>query len=177
MRCSRFFAAAFFLWGIALAPFALAEVKIKIVDPQDAAVAGAQVQLLGQPGPAVLKTSAEGIAVFREASSKSNSYRVQVLAPGFAVETLDISPSEDVVTIKLHVATAAESVLVTATRTLAEGNSAGADVDILSSGQLEAMQPAAAADAVRFLSGAVVNTAGQRGGLSSLFVRGGDSTS
>src|SRR5208283_3696915 len=29
--------------------------------------------------------------------------------------------------------------------------------------------------AVRFLPGAVVNTAGQRGGLSSLFVRGGES--
>ena len=38
------------------------------------------------------------------------------------------------------------------------------------------MQPIAANDAVRFLPGAVVNTAGQRGGLASLFVRGGDST-
>ena len=176
MRCSRFFAAVFFLLGIALAPFAFGEIKIKVVDPQDAAVAGAQVQLLDQPGLAVQNTSAEGIALFRDASSKSGSYRVEVLAPGFAVEMLVISPFEEVVTIKLHVATAAETVIVTATRTLAESNSAGADVDILSSGQLEAMQPAAAADAVRFLSGAVVNTAGQRGGLSSLFVRGGDST-
>jgi outer membrane cobalamin receptor len=37
------------------------------------------------------------------------------------------------------------------------------------------MNPVAADDALRFLPGAVVNTAGQRGGLSSLFVRGGDS--
>jgi len=37
------------------------------------------------------------------------------------------------------------------------------------------MQPTAADDAVRFFPGAVVNTAGQRGGLSSLFVRGGES--
>jgi vitamin B12 transporter len=176
MRCFRFFTGVVFLLGIGLVSIALAEIKIKVVDPQDAAVAGAQVQLSGKPGPSVQKSSAEGIAIFREASSKSNSYLVQVLAPGFAVETLDISPSEEVVTIKLHLATAAETVIVTATRTLAESNSAGADVDILSSGQLEAMQPAAAADAVRFLSGAVVNTAGQRGGLSSLFVRGGDST-
>ena len=36
--------------------------------------------------------------------------------------------------------------------------------------------PVAADDAIRFLPGAVINTAGQRGGLSSLFVRGGDST-
>jgi outer membrane cobalamin receptor len=38
------------------------------------------------------------------------------------------------------------------------------------------MQPIAADDAIRFLPGAVVNTAGQRGGLSSLFVRGGESS-
>lgn len=37
------------------------------------------------------------------------------------------------------------------------------------------MQPVAASDALRFLPGAVVNTVGQRGGQSSLFVRGGDS--
>jgi vitamin B12 transporter len=41
---------------------------------------------------------------------------------------------------------------------------------------LETMNPVAANDAMRFLPGAVVNTAGQRGGLASLFVRGGDST-
>src|SRR6202140_4750739 len=37
------------------------------------------------------------------------------------------------------------------------------------------MQPSSEADALRFLPGAVVNVAGQRGGLASLFVRGGDS--
>src|SRR6202043_1818148 len=42
--------------------------------------------------------------------------------------------------------------------------------------QLETMHPVSASDAVRYLPGAVVNDAGQRGGLSSLFVRGGDST-
>ena len=38
------------------------------------------------------------------------------------------------------------------------------------------MNPVSADDAIRFLPGAVVNTTGQQGGLSSLFVRGGDST-
>ncbi|MGA8865801.1 MAG: TonB-dependent receptor, partial [Candidatus Sulfotelmatobacter sp.] len=46
----------------------------------------------------------------------------------------------------------------------------------LTSAQLKAMQPVAASDAIRFLPGAVVNTTGQNGGLSSMFVRGGDST-
>ena len=73
-------------------------------------------------------------------------------------------------------ATAAETVVVTATRTPVPSQAAGAQVDTLSSQQLEVMQPIAADDALRFLPGAVVNTAGQRGGISSLFVRGGEST-
>jgi vitamin B12 transporter len=176
MRCSRVFA-SIFLMAISLVSVASAEIKIKVVDPQDAAVAGAQVQLLkqGKPAPAsVQSTSAEGEAVFRETPSSSD--RIQVLAPGFAVETVDLSPKSEAVTIKLRVAGAAENVVVTATRTPVPSQLAGADVSTLSSGQLELMQPLAADDAVRFLPGAVVNTYGQRGGLSSLFVRGGEST-
>ena len=65
--------------------------------------------------------------------------------------------------------------VVSATRTPVPGEAAGADVDTLSGAQLTTMQPIAANDAMRFLPGAVVNTAGQRGGLTSLFVRGGES--
>ncbi len=184
MRCSRVFASIVFLLAafssvVLLPTGASAEIKLRVVDPQDAAVAGAEVQLLKLGKPvAVQNTSAEGLVVFREAAS--GAYRVNVLAPGFAAETLtvDVSPTAaaEVVTIKLRVATAAETVVVTATRTPVPSQAAGADVDSLSGGQLEGMQPVAANDTMRFLPGAVVNTAGQRGGISSLFVRGGEST-
>ncbi|MGB8013546.1 MAG: TonB-dependent receptor [Terriglobales bacterium] len=177
MRCSRVFLAAILFLLAVFPAIASAEIKIKVVDPQEAIVAGAQVQLLkaGKSAPAAVQiTSAEGLVTFREAAL--GSYRVQVLAPGFAAETADVSPTADIVTIKLRLATAAETVVVTATRTPVPGQAAGADVDSLSGAQLETMQPVGADDAVRFLPGAVVNTAGQRGGLSSLFVRGGDST-
>ena len=175
MRCSRVFAAVFFLLDICLVSTASAEVKIKVVDPQDAIVAGAQVQLLKLGKPAALQsTSAEGLVIFRVQAS--SDYRVQVLAPGFAAETVDLSPTSENITIKLRLATAAETVVVTATRNPVPSEAAGADVSTLSSGQLEVMNPVAAADAIRFLPGAVVNTTGQLGGISSLFVRGGEST-
>jgi outer membrane cobalamin receptor len=181
MRFTRVSAAVSFLLGFFMTPIASAEITIKVIDPQDAAVARAQVQLLelGKSVPAVQSTSAEGLAIFRDAAS--GSYRVEVLAPGFAVETVDLSPvdlspGKGTTTIKLRVAPAAETVVVTATRTPVPSQAAGADVDTLSSGQLEVMRPIAADDAMRFLPGAVVNTAGQLGGISSLFVRGGEST-
>lgn len=184
MRFSRVFTVVFFLpftflpiFFLSTVSIASAEIKIKVIDPQEAAVAGAEVQLLkpGKPAPLDVKsTSAEGFAIFRETAP--SAYRVQVLAPGFAPETADLSLKDETTTVRLRVATAAETVVVSATRTPVTGQAAGADVETLSGGQLEVMQPVAADDALRFLPGAVVNTYGQRGGLSSLFVRGGEST-
>ena len=157
-----------------------ADLKVKVVDPQGAAVSGAQVSLDCVEDVAfvwvVRSTAGDGTATFTAACSKHG--RLQVLAPGFAAETVEVSTSSSPhseLTVNLRLAIAAETVVVSATRTPVAGEAAGADVDTVSGAQLTTMQPIAANDAVRFLPGAVVNTAGQRGGLSSLFVRGGES--
>jgi vitamin B12 transporter len=159
-----------------------AELRIRVVDPHSAAVSGAQVSVYraGQNRPLeVRNTSGDGELIFDLGDfrlDEQTSLRLQVLAPGFAVESLDLhSPFPADLTVDLHLATASETVVVTATRSPVPGEAAGADVDTLSGGQLATMQPIAADDAMRFLPGAVVNTAGRRGGLSSLFVRGGES--
>jgi outer membrane cobalamin receptor len=165
-----------FVFVFGAAAFA-ANLKVKVVDPQSAAVAGAQVLLLRAGDTAVLSaqtTSAEGSVIFRVADSVK--YQVKVLAPGFAVEIADVPARAEELSVQLRLATASETVVVSATRTPLPGEAAGADVDTLNNEELAVMQPVAADDGVRFLPGAVVNTAGQRGGLSSLFVRGGDST-
>jgi len=152
-----------------------AELKIKITDPSSAAVSGARVSLIRAGKSEILATqitSAEGVAVFQRPDAAH--YQITVLAPGFAAEVVDVS-SESELTVKLRLATASETVVVSATRTPVPGEAAGAGVDTLTSAQLVTMQPTAAGDAVRFLPGAVVNAAGQRGGLTSLFVRGGES--
>ena len=161
-----------------------ADLKVKVIDPQGAAVGRAQVSLLRSHDSKVMATqitSAEGVAILSLVDGER--YQVQVLAPGFAVETVEVPASSSEsrskigveITVNLRLATASETVVVTATRTPVVGEAAGADVDTLSGAQLTTMQPVAADDVMRFLPGAVVNTAGQRGGLSSLFVRGGES--
>ncbi len=167
---------ASFLLCVFLAAASAADLKVKVIDAQSAAVSGAQVSLLPKGTDSAIKivsSSAEGTATFSDISS--GSYQIQVLAPGFAPQTEDVSTRSDVITVQLHLAPASETVVVTATRTLALSEESGSTVSTLESGQLETMRPTAADDAVRFLPGAVVNTAGQRGGLSSLFVRGGES--
>jgi vitamin B12 transporter len=162
---------------VLLAAASAAELKVKVVDPQSAAVARAQVELLetGSTAPlAVETTSAIGVARFHTAGQ--GSYRVRVLAPGFAPESAPVPSAREEITVQLHLAPAAESVVVTATRTPVPSDTSGAQVASLSAQQLKAMQPVTTAEALRFLPGAVVSTSGQRGGVASLFVRGGDST-
>lgn len=161
---------------ISLSAFA-ADLTIRVVDQNSAAVVGVQVSIFSQQSTtplAVLTTSAEGKVVISR--WQAGSYRVQVLAPGFSPANVDVSlPQDSAISVRLAVAKLSQTVVVTATRTPLPLQDAASSVSTLESDQLETMQPVAAADAVRFLPGAVVNTVGQRGGQSSLFVRGGDS--
>lgn len=171
----RALCASFFLFVALTAAFS-ADLKVKVIDPQSAAVGGAQVSLLQPSGTAILgtqTTSAEGLALLHV--SAPGPYRLRILAPGFAEELTNAPSQADVITVRLHLATTSETVVVSATRNPVPGEESGADVETLNGEQLQVMNPVAADDAVRFLPGAVVNTAGQRGGLSSLFVRGGES--
>jgi len=126
------------------------ELNVIVIDPSSAAVSGAHVSLIRGSDSKVLRTavtSAEGTAQI--ALPDSGSFRVRVLAPGFAAETLDVSAQREV-TIKLRLAPTSETVVVTATRTPVTGEAAAADVNTLTAEQLTTMNPAAAADAGRF---------------------------
>ncbi len=148
---------------------------VTVVDSQDALVPNARVLLsqADQPASLVMQTtSAEGKTTFT--ALRAGEYRVRVLAPGFAEEEARVgAPGEH--TLKLHVAAASENVTVSATRTPVPTEESGAAVASLNADELKNMQPVDEAEALRFLPGAIIGIAGRQGGLSSLFVRGGDS--
>ncbi len=156
-----------------------ADFQVKVVDPHSAAVAGAQVLLYSGSESTPLQvriTAGDGQAMFR--LDNHGPLRIQVLAPGFAEAWAD-SPSQgkesSTIELRLHLARASETVVVSATRTPVPEHDTAASVSLLRSDQLETMLPVSSSDALRFLPGAVVNVAGQRGGLGSLFVEGGES--
>ena len=155
-----------------------ADLKIRVVDSHSSVVAGAQVALYPNARSKALSlenSSAEGNVNFF--NIEPGEYRVEVLAPGFAPHKAIVRvPQPATLDVQLTVAGPEQTVVVTATRTPVPEEESGASVDVLDQRALEDLQPVAASDALRFLPGAVVNTAGQRGGLASLFVRGGDST-
>ena len=177
MRFARLALLCFFCSQISLAVQA-AEIGVHIVDPKNAAVAGAQVELLsGSTGVVVATqtTSAQGEVVF--ANVAPGQYSVAVLAAGFAParEAIRAADKSATLTVHLQMAAAAQTVVVTADRSALAEEGAGSKVAALDRDALLNLQPVSASDALRLLPGAVINTAGQRGGLASLFVRGGES--
>jgi vitamin B12 transporter len=158
-----------------LAPVAAAAepLTVRVVDPQKAVVANARVVLLaGDAVRAVKSTDAEGAARFTAAEVGD---RVRVLAPGFAPAERALPAGASVETVQLVIATPAETVNVTAAQTEVTPADSGVPAAVMSQPVLDLLQPVAVSEALRFLPAAVVNTAGRRGGLASLFVRGGES--
>jgi outer membrane cobalamin receptor len=155
-----------------------ADLKLKVVDPQSAGVSGAQVSIIPQNQSTPVRTQAStGDGTVAVTDLADGAYRVEVLAPGFAPFSAALSlPHDSMFTATLSVAAVTETVVVSATRSPLPVDLSGASVSTLESGELTNMQPVSLNDSIRFLPGAVINTAGQRGGLASLFVRGGDST-
>src|ERR1051326_8281671 len=157
-------------------PFAFAaELQVKVVDPQGAVVSAARVTAYvnnSDIAAAVAETRGDGVAHFTGLAG--GGYRVRVLAKGFAPAEADAT-NDETVTVRLSVASAAATVVVSAERTPLPTDQSGADTSSLDARAITSMQSVAVSDALRFLPGAIVSSGGRRGGIGSLFVRGGDS--
>ena len=151
--------------------------EIRVVDPNSVAVSGAQVTIYpvdSNTALALRTTSGEGVVTL--VSFGSGDYRVEVLAPGFAPQTLSAKlPDEARMDVRLKLAPRQETVVVTASDSPLPIEDSGASASVFDRSTLELMQPVSVNEALRFLPGAIINGVGRRGSLSSLFVRGGDS--
>jgi outer membrane cobalamin receptor len=152
-----------------------ADLRVRVTDPNNAVITGAHVAVYkGGNVVSVQTTTAEG-AVFVK-NLADGDYKVEVLAPGFAAFSAPVSAhGTTALDAKLSVANALNSVTVTANRTPLPEEATPSSTSYLRLEELTNLQPVEAGDAIRFLPGAIVADAGERGGLTSLFVRGGES--
>ena len=166
-----------FLVLLALTSCAAADVVVRVADPRAAVVAGAEVRIYPSAASEAAvgqQTSSEGVARFT--ALPDGEYRVEVRAAGFAPASKTVRiAGESNISISLKIAPLAQTVVVSATRTPVPVEESGAQVALLDASDIRNLQPVATSDALRYLPGAVVNQAGQRGGQASLFVRGGES--
>ncbi len=163
--------------AVACATASASNLELTVLDPAGAAVSGARVAVYraaDNRALAVQTTGARGDTRF--VGLAEGAYRLEVLAPGFAARHTEVElPRDAALTVRLALGSHAETVVVTAARTPLATAQSGAPASLLDRETLETMRPTSTADALRFLPGAVVATNGRRGGLASLFVRGGES--
>lgn len=152
------------------------DLTIRIVDPDHRPIARAEVSAYCANSSVVLTTSAEGIASFTNISN--DSCRIHVLAPGFAESTRSVQlPLADAspLTISLSLQHPSQTVVVSATSTPVSEAESGVSVSVIDEQTLAVTHPTDLADALRFAPGMFLRDAGQRGGLTTLTVHGGDS--
>ncbi len=148
-----------------------------VTDPDGAAVASAQVILRTARGVAA-ETQTDATGRFSIASVPPGRYELVTVSPGLRAEpqTVRIDDGANVmVTIPLHLAAIAESIVVSASQVELPLSRVPGSVSVFDERDLQARQLRTAADALRLLPGLSVAPTGGPGAMTSVFPRGGES--
>ena len=158
-----------------------ANIRGKILDPLGSSVAQAKVTLVreGHEDTPVADTTSAGDGTYSLATPDSGRYAVRVEAPGFDPQTsafIYIASNKTAgIDVSLRIGTLSQQVVVSATGTPILETQIGASVSVVDHSDLENQHQLNVADALRTLPGLQIAQTGQRGGTTSLFVRGGNS--
>jgi vitamin B12 transporter len=149
-----------------------------IVDARGGAVRGARVILLINDKQAIRETFTNERGLFGWDGLKPGDYAITVEADGLTqtggAQPVKVEAGREFrVAIPLIVAAAEDSIVVSATRTEARTNETPASAYVISANELLLAQRVNLFDSLRLSPGVTVAQEGRRGGVTSLFVRGG----
>ncbi|HLK61838.1 MAG TPA: TonB-dependent receptor [Bryobacteraceae bacterium] len=148
-----------------------AEVKGKVVDPSGAPIPNAQISIVSRVGvEAQTVSSLEG--AFRLDVAANSDARIVVAAPGFGTRTL---PLESSATVQLEIAPLVDSVKVVGSAIDVLASQQGSSVSIVTEEEVRQRNEPFAVDLLRYLPGMIFNQSGAAGGVTNLFLRGGNS--
>jgi iron complex outermembrane receptor protein/vitamin B12 transporter len=155
-------------------------VRGTVVDASGAAVKQARVVLRSLSGFVIREsvTNERGAFIFDNLSA--GDYRLSVVADGLTqaggAQTVKVADGqESSVSVSLTIGAIKDAVIVSATRTEASASEASASAYVVSASDLLRSQRVSALDALRSAPGVAIVQTARRGGITSLFVRGGES--
>ena len=172
-------------WMIVLALFASAShaqstttLRGKVVDQLGSLVPDAKVVLLSDDKEIVNgKSDAQGS--FSLAAPREGRYSLRVEAPGFANQTIPIDVGKngktEELTVTLSIGTLSQQIVVSATGFAIPEAQVGDSVSVIDSDQINALNKLDVLENLRLVAGAQVVQTSQRGGSTTLFIRGGES--
>jgi len=171
--------AALFLTSSAACLWAQGTVRGTVSDPLGAVVKDAKVTLERgghAEGDAVTKSNGE----FLFQSVSSGRYHIRATSPGFAPyigqDFFVPSSGAAIADVSLEISTLKNEIVVSATGSETPVSQVGASVGLLDSAEIQAENKLDVLEDIRQISGAQIVQTGQRGGATSLFIRGGESS-
>ena len=148
-----------------------------VEDSTHAVIQGATIILTSTDGSTRFQAQTDEKGCFNLTNVRSGKFQLRILAEAFSPYEREVVV-EDAVrldAIVLEVQPIRDTVLVTATRTPASSVALGASVDVIDRTQIEASEIGTASDLLRNIGGLTVLRTGNTGGLTTLFMRGGES--
>jgi iron complex outermembrane receptor protein/vitamin B12 transporter len=169
------------LWLMVIVPAGAQDTAIvrgTIVDPLGAEVSGAAVKLLDR-NRIVKETTSDAQGAFSFESLAEGRYRLEASFAGFQTRVTDpmfVSGGARLsVEVALPIGPLEQSVSVTAAATDVLPSQIGAPVTVIDSRTLDLLGKPDVSEALRLMPGVSLVQAGARGGVTSIFVRGGNS--
>lgn len=150
-----------------------------VTDPSGAKIIGARVTLRDRVGVLNYQTRTDGEGQFEIPDVAPGHYDVTVEATGFTQSSeirVDVrAGATENVAARLDVAAISDQVIITATRTATPANELGGSVSVITSEDLTRANQTTVSESLRLVPGLSVAQTGGRGGLTSIFTRGGES--
>lgn len=146
------------------------EIKGKIIDPTGAPVSGAQIAAVNRVG-VVARTAAAPNGSFKLDAPQTADTRLVVAASGFSTRTL---PLDQAASVQLEIAPRTDSVQVVGSTIEIPATLQGSSVDVIPSSRVRQGNEPFAMDLLRYVPGVAFNQSGAAGGVTSLFLRGGN---
>src|SRR5450759_2653710 len=145
-------------------------IKGKIIDPSGAPVSGAQIAAVNRVG-VVAQTTAAPNGSFQLDAPETPDTRLVVAAPGFRTRTLAL---DQAASVQLDIAPRTDSVQVIGSTIEIPASLQASSVDAIPSSRVRSSNEPFAMDLLRYVPGVAFNQSGAPGGVTSLFLRGGN---
>jgi outer membrane receptor protein involved in Fe transport len=146
------------------------EIRGKIIDPSGAPVPGAQIAAVNRVG-VVARATAGLSGGFQLELPETADTRIVITAAGFSTRTVT---ADQAATVQLEIAPQVDSVQVVGSTIEIPATLQSSSVDVIGSADVRERNEPFAMDLVRYVPGVAFNQSGAAGGVTSLFLRGGN---
>jgi vitamin B12 transporter len=150
-----------------------------VTDPEGAKISAARVTLRNLAGVTTYETRTDSRGSFSFDGVAVGRYALAVEAPGFAqpekVSVEVTAGKTETINIKLEIAAISDRIIVSATRTETELDQLGGSASVIAENDFKRAAHSLISEPLRLVPGLVVAQTSGRGGLTSIFTRGGES--